>query len=290
MPSRSSLDLLHEWLARQLPKGSWLWVEGTAARLSSGATARELSIAVSRVTRKLGKDNLRLTAEDLRAAWDARPGWRPLGWSVDQAARILFFVSAPGAPGEHKKWLDDLCVTAEVGELVALYRGLPLYPNQEQYLSRAMDGARTNMKAVFEAVAHNNPYPAERFPGNAWNHLVLKALFIASPLHPIYGLDERANALLARMLCDYAHERWAAGRDVSPELWRCVGPHADDDAVADLEKVLTRGQPRERYAAALALSASANPNARALLNTHPDLAREISTGHVSWEALAEQRG
>ncbi len=73
-------------------------------------------------------------------------------------------------------------------------------------------------------MAHRNPYPSERFAENRWNHMVLKAIFVGSPLHPIQGLDARANPPLARMLCDYAHERWAAGRPVSPELLRCVGP------------------------------------------------------------------
>ncbi len=83
--------------------------------------------------------------------------------------------------------------------------------------------------------------------------MVLKALFVGVALHPIAGLDDRANPALMRMLCDYAHERWAAGRAVSPELWRCVGPHADEAARADLERVLAEGEPGERKAAAWAL-------------------------------------
>ena len=121
------------------------------------------------------------------------------------------------------------------------------------------------MRAVFEAVAHRNPYPSEQFAENRWNHMVLKALFVGSTLHPIQGLDERANPPLARMLCDYAHERWAAGRPVSPELWRCVGPHADAEALADLQRVLATGDASERKAAALALAACPDPRASALL-------------------------
>ena len=68
------------------------------------------------------------------------------------------------------------------------------------------------MRAVFEAVAHRSPYPREQFSENRWNHMVLKALFVDSTLHPMQGLEERANPELAKMLCDYAHERWAAGR------------------------------------------------------------------------------
>jgi hypothetical protein len=88
------------------------------------------------------------------------------------------------------------------------------------------------------------------------------------------------------MLCDYAHERWAAGRPVSPELWRCVGPHADAGALADLERVLENGSPAERQAAALALSASPLPAARDLLARAPELAQGAAAGRPGWAALA----
>ena len=48
--------------------------------------------------------------------------------------------------------LEQLCNTADVRELIAFYQGLPLYPNQKAYVARAGEGARTKMKAVFEAV------------------------------------------------------------------------------------------------------------------------------------------
>ena len=132
------------------------------------------------------------------------------------------------------------------------------------------------MRAVFEAVAHRSPYPKEQFAENRWNHMVLKALFVGSTLHPIQGLDERANPTLARMLCDYAHERWAAGRPVSPELWRCVGPHADAEALADLQRVLATGGAIERQAAALALARlPRRQGPRAARLRRPDLAAAV---------------
>jgi hypothetical protein len=143
------------------------------------------------------------------------------------------------------------------------------------------------MRAVFEAVAHRSPYPRERFAENRWNHMVLKALFVGSTLHPIEGLDERANPTLARMLCDYAHERWAAGRPVSPELWRCVGPHADAEALGDLQRVLATGGASERKAAALALAACPDAKASALLAQAPDLAAAVARGELTWDNLGE---
>jgi hypothetical protein len=97
---------------------------------------------------------------------------------------------------------------------------------------------RSAVKPVFEAVAHRSPYPSEFLDEPAWNQMVLKALFIGSELAPLQGLDERANPELAEVLLDYAHERWAAGRPVSPELWRCVGPFAQERALEDLERVV----------------------------------------------------
>ena len=54
---------------------------------------------------------------------------------------------------------SDLCRTADAAEAIALYRGLPLYPGPERLEPQAAEGVRTNMRAVFEAVAHRNPYP-----------------------------------------------------------------------------------------------------------------------------------
>jgi len=152
--------------------------------------------------------------------------------------------------------LRSLLQTADLSEAICFLRGLPLYPDPALHLARAREGARSGMRPVFEAVAHANPYPAEVFDEAGWNQLVLKALFIETALAPIQGLDRRANPTLARMLRDYAHERWAAGRRVSPELWRCVGPFADGAAREDLARVLRTGDEAERAAARAALDAA----------------------------------
>ena len=287
------LALLRRWLDRQFPGEAGSWLRQQIEKVSDGgggAADRNLYLAVGLVPRRIGKDDLRLDDGDLADAAAARRGWDPRGWSVDQAARVaLLLASFDGDEAAFARRFEQLCRTADVGELVSLYRGLPLYPGQERYVARAGEGARSNMRAVFEAVAHRSPYPAERFPENAWNHMVLKALFVGSRLHPIQGLDERANPQLARMLCDYAHERWAAGRPVSPELWRCVGPHADGAALADLERALTTGGATERKAAALALAACPAPGAEELLRrSAPDLAAAVERGELSWDTVARE--
>jgi hypothetical protein len=179
-----------------------------------------------------------------------------------------------------------LCATADVGELVAFYRGLPLYPDQPLHQLRAAEGLRSNMKAVFEAVSHRNPYPSEQLSEAAWNQLVLKSIFIGSSLQEVVGLDWRANPELARMLCDYAHERWAAGRPVSPALWRCVGPYASGTMLTDLGRVLETGTDPEKVAAALALASSPDPAATGLLWAYPELSLAVAENRVSWQSLA----
>jgi len=265
------------------------------AALSGDAPDRDLYLALGLVPRKLGKDDLALQPSDIEQANEARPGWDPSGLSVDQAARIAILLKAGGEGERFRDRFVQLCRTADIAEQVAFYRGLPLYPNPELLTHQVGEAARTNMRSVFEALTHNNPYPFEQFDENRWNHMVLKALFIGSKLHPIQGLGQRANAELARILRDYAHERWAAGRDVTPELWRSVGdaPCGDlglaaDGTLDDLKRALNGNDQVERQGAALALAASADPDAKTLLETAPDLVDAIGSGKLSWDSLARQ--
>jgi hypothetical protein len=280
--------LLQQWLARQLPEAANAWLGEQLGKLTGEVKDRDLFVALGMAPRKLGKHDLALSEADLAAAGRARPGWDPSGWSVDQAARIVILLQGGGEGQAFAARFAQLCRTADVSEQVAFYRGLPLYPDPPRLEAQAAEGTRTNMRAVFEAVAHRNPYPKEQFAENRWNHMVLKALFVGSTLYPIQGLDERANPPLARMLSDYAHERWAAGRPVSPELWRCVGPHADGEALADLQRVLATGGAVERQAAALALHACPDAKAKELLAVAPDLVAAMAQRKLSWERLADE--
>jgi hypothetical protein len=287
MTNAAPIDLLTAWVVRSVPGDAAIWFEERIARLRSGAPDKDLYLALGYAIRRLGKSDLRLSSGDLAMATAAQVGWDPGDWSVDQAARLAFILATDdGDAAKFKARLEQLFRTADIGELIAFYRGLPLYPYAELHVARAREGARSAMQPIFEAVAHRNPYPAEQFDENAWNHMVLKALFVGSKLDPIQGLDARANPKLMRMLCDYAHERWAASRPVSPELWRCVGPHADNAAIDDLAGVLARGGAVDRQAAALALAACPMPAAKNLLAQVPDLARAAAAGCPGWAALA----
>jgi hypothetical protein len=249
--------LMAHWLERQLPPDAADWLFAQCGRLRAGGVSeRDFNLAVSLAPRRLGKADLRLGPDDLTAAGAARRGWDPRGWTVDQAGRMVLLL-ADGMDGPaFAARLKGLLATADLSETICFLRGLPLYPDPALHLMRAREGVRSGMRPVFEAVAHASPYPAEMFDEAGWNQLVLKALFIETTLAPIQGLDRRANPTLMRMLCNYAHERWAAGRPVSPELWRCVGPFADDAAREDLARVLRTGNDAERAAARAALDAA----------------------------------
>ena len=280
-------ELLQSWVARQAGEAS-PWVAETMTAVVAGGSERTLHIALGLAPRRLGKADLALSEADLAAADAAYRGWNPAGWSVDGAARVAVLLAWKGNR-PFAEIFKDLRRTSDVSEMIALYRGLPLYPEPEALDFEVGEGLRSNLKPVFEAIAHNNPFPRDHFDLHRWNHMILKALFVGSDLAPITGLDDRANPELARILRDYAHERWAADRPVSPELWRCVGPFAeDDDAVADLTRAFNEGG-ESREAAALALTASPSAAAKAVVSGSPEAAR-IADGTLSWASMAADRG
>jgi hypothetical protein len=227
--AETSQALLERWVIAQAQDQAD-WVAASLAAIANGAPERDLHIFIGLAPRRLGKADLVLNDGDIAAADAVCPGWNPSGLTIDGAARILALLSTSSNRPFAERF-KDLRRTADVAEMIALYRGLPLYPDPESLEFEVGEGLRSNLKPVFEAIAHYNPYPRDHFDQHRWNHMILKALFVGSTLGPITGLEDRANLELARILVDYAHERWAAGRSVTDELWIPVRPFANEPAV-----------------------------------------------------------
>ncbi|MEC4986042.1 MAG: EboA family metabolite traffic protein [Oscillatoria sp. PMC 1068.18] len=285
----SVTQLLQNWLESRASQKGLQWLTEKREKIAEGAPEKVFYTSFSAVPRYLGKADLNLNQEDLQAAEKLRKGWFPGNWRVDQVGRTLLILALPNSrPEKYWQTLRQVFTTADEGELVALYQSFPLLPHPELYQGQAAEGVRSNMTTVFQAIAQRNPYPAAYFEQNAWNQMVLKALFVGIPLYLIYGLDDRANPELAKMLSAYAHERWAAGRTVSPELWRPVGSFIDEELAADLEKVSADPDPIQQQAAAIACSQSNSAAAQAILARHPELKQAIATGSLTWESFTQK--
>ncbi|MHA6247505.1 EboA domain-containing protein [Pontibacter sp. CAU 1760] len=277
-------------LQRSTTPQGFTWLRQKMEQVSgSDAKAKDLYLAFSAAPRFVGKEKLQLTDAEVAQANSLRAGFNPRRWTADQAARTLLLLSLPTQDADaFVKQIETLFGTADMGEQVALYGSLPLLPYPERFVKRAAEGVRTNMGDVYEAVALDNPYPTDYMEEDQWNQMVLKTLFVGKPLYRIYGIEERSNQHLTHMLTDYAHERWAAGRPVSPELWRPVGPFIDEHILPDIQKLFSQPDETEREAAALACTMSTYQPAQELLAAHPDLKQKAVSGEISWEMIGSK--
>ncbi|WP_107669123.1 EboA family metabolite traffic protein [Cyanothece sp. BG0011] len=281
------LNYLQNCLEKQLHQSALTWLNWTMEKLSENPSQQTLFIGFSQAARQVGKANLSLSQEALSTARQLRPGWMPEYWTVDQTVRTLLLLNFRAEDADdYLASIEKLFSAADVAEQIALYQSLPVLPYPEQLKARAIEGLRTNMVTVFNAIALHNPYPADYFDEAAWNQMVLKALFVESHLSQIQGLDSRVNAKLAKMLSDYAHERWSAGRSVNPQLWRGMGSFTEGEILADLDKVLREGEPFEQQAAALACYRG-SAEAQALLDRVPTLKQAIEQGQLTWESFSQ---
>lgn len=277
------------WLKNRLDEDAFNWLLNTGKKLASDPEDWELYTSFSAVPRHTGKKVLIFSEEEMNHAESLRKNWGPIEWSADQLGRVYLLLNfAENGKSEFLEKIEKIFVTSDLSEAVALYKGLPLYPFPENFKDRAAEGVRSNMTTVFNAVAHHNPYPAEYLDEGAWNQIVLKALFVESALYKIVGLEERANKTLAKMLVEYAHERWSAGREVSPELWRPVGPFLDDEYSDDIKKVLDHPDKIQKQSALLALMNSDYSGKDELLDEHKELVKEIKEQNVTWDDIGKK--
>jgi hypothetical protein len=250
------LTFVDSYVARSAREDALAWFRKAVRDVAAAPTDKNLAIAIGLAPRRVGKADLALSEEDTAQLTKLHHGLDLSGWSLDQLVRVaLVLASFDGDEQAFATLFDRFCTTAEISELIALHRGLPVYPAGALLESRAREAVRSGMKPVFEAVAHRNPYPVEFFSEDAWNQMVVKAFFIGSAVWPIQNLDQRANPHLAKMLVGLAQERWAAGRSVSAEMWRCVIPYADAEGMDTVARAFAKGDDKDRLAIALALRA-----------------------------------
>lgn len=214
-----------------------------------------------------------------------RKGFSISGWTSDQLVRIWWLLHFPSEDqSRYFKQMESLFKSAEMNEQVALYSALPLLAFPEVFRQRASEGLRTNIRQVFEAIALDNPYPVEYFDEAAWNQMVLKSFFMNVAVNRIAGLDEKANATLAHILSDYAHERWAAGRPVNPLLWRPVSQFIDEVIMPDIQKLFHSEDEKESKAAALACYNSNFEPAKKELKRSA-FKSMIEKGELTWKSI-----
>lgn len=262
----------------------WPWL---AAKVAEFATnPQSFSIAFSAASRKTGKEIVNPSPSVIKQIQDVRPGFNISFWTIDRLTRVWLILNLPSADQQiYIRTLENIFLTAEMNEQVALYSALPVLAYPEVWRHRCTEGIRSNIGVVLESIMCDNPYPSEQLDEAAWNQLVLKAIFTDKPVHKIIGLDTRANEKLAHTLSDYAHERWAAHRAVNPLLWRCVSGFVNDAMVADIERLANSDLETERAAAALVIRHGSHPALAALGSKYADLF--VNMKIENWDALAQ---
>jgi hypothetical protein len=181
--------------------------------------------------------------------------------------------------------IANIIQVADTGELETFLKFLILLPNPEKYKTAAVDSLRTNISTVFNAIAFNNPYPGKYFDESQWNQMYLKTAFMQGDLSAIKDIDKRANKDLARIISDYAHERWAASRDIDPYFWRPVTKFLNNDLLKDMQRLLQSENVAENEAAALCLFNSGLKEGQELLKAHPELIENVKNKTISWNSL-----
>lgn len=263
------------------------WLNLQAEKIHSEGSPTKFFLAFSQASRYFKKLPIGLSEDQRQKAFELVAGFDPSHWDLLQIARTYLILHFPQ---EKEKWfatVNQLFETGDMHEQQALYSALPIMPFSEDLLPRAIDGCRTNMTVIFDAIALNNPFPANYFPEANWNQMVIKAIFLQRPLYRIQNSAERNNLALAKIASDLAHERWAAGRQVMPEQWKYVVPYLET-FFADIKKTLQFDDPIQIKAALLACYEGEFAPAKELLKSYPAIKSEIEKGLITWDSIGRE--
>ncbi len=260
------------------------WLDTEIIRIIAEKSTKKLYLTYSLLGTKVPKSTSLKTKEatSLSAYILIQKG------NAQQIARVYFLRQILKADNDFfSPKVANIIQVADTGELETFLKFLILLPDPEKYKNTAVEALRTNIATVFNAIAHYNPYPSLFFNDQQWNQMYLKTAFMQGNLSAILDIDKRANKDLARIISDYAHERWAAGREIDPDFWRPVSKFIGEALLKDMERLLNSKNIAENRAGALCCYYSENKKAKQLLNVHQDLVRNIENATLTWETLKE---
>ena len=210
---------LFELVRKRCSGAAWNWLDRILSQLQTPLDRNLFGSAYAGARRRLGNVQVDLDDDEGAALQDSKLDLLN-GRALDGLCRIALLLRATEClpPEEHVLFVSEVFLRGDNYERQALLEALSFLPEPERFLSTAIEACRTNNQAIFEAISCDNLYPSLQFPEPNFNQMVLKAIFIGSPLSRIMGLDERINPELARMAEDYASERRAAGRSVPDDM------------------------------------------------------------------------
>ena len=281
-------ERLIEILGKTSPPEAVAWLQQTVDEQGKSFQQRPFYYAFSGVSRRFDKKATTDAGDgQLTFLSKTAPGFTVAGWDEFRLARvILLTVLAEQEKDIFLENLKALIGTADLREQVAIFSAFPLLPHPAALVEFATDGLRSNIIDIFDSISLNNPFASENFTDEAWNQMVLKAIFITRPLYRIVGHGERTNLALAEAISDLAHERWAAGRTITPEAWRSCTNFLDERISGDIAKMAGSSEANDRSAAALVVSA-----AEGKLDSLKDrLSKEIAaieSGELTWHSLGQ---
>ena len=281
-------ERLIEILGKTSDPEAVVWLQQTVDEQGKSFQQRPFYYAFSGVSRRFDK---KATTDagvgQLTFLSKTAPGFTVAGWDEFRLARvILLTVLAEQEKDIFLENLKALIGTADLREQVAIFSAFPLLPHPAALVEFATDGLRSNIIDIFDSISLNNPFASENFTDEAWNQMVLKAIFITRPLYRIVGHGERTNLALAEAISDLAHERWAAGRTITPEAWRSCTNFLEERISGDIAKMAGSSEANDRSAAALVVS-----TAEGKLDSLKDrLSKEIAaieSGELTWHSLGQ---
>ncbi len=260
---------------------TWMWLQ-QFTKLPNNYSA--LNTAFMIIHRKTGKSVINI--DNLQS--DSSAVINPFkNWTVDRLCRVWLLLQWDSTDKDkYHQTIENLFLSAEMNEAVALYSALPFFAYPEIWVKRCAEGIRSNIGSVLEAIMYDNPYPSVYLDQAAWNQLILKAFFTEKNVPLIIGLDQRANKELAFILSDYARERWAAGRKVNPVLWRLVAKFIDEKIFEAIKIGLISDDIAEKEAIALAISESDFEPAKQWLSKIPELKSIVTDKALNWDKVS----